>query len=340
MNRITNQQIMEFLNEQKNFINTVYDEKQCLGLFTYGKVNYGFAENIDDIKTTLCYIPTFEEMCCGTQPIEIFYIKDNNGKEIRICDIRLINTLAANQEQIVMESAFSEYYLINNRYRKIFDKYIYMNREAIFHCNQELRIENAANRGLKSLQKYKNTGNLDDAFEACRLRISCELYISGASVENCINLKKDYHINYLEQVKNGNIIPNTEEIEEAFKNILVEAKDFKRNDNCKDLIKNSIVELMTVALTDMAQDIDDIKSILTKTEQQALDIIIDNLKGNIDGNISISNLVENSSISRPVFKNVLQKMKDNKIAEIDNQGMKGTYIKIIDGNLLKQIDNK
>ena len=39
-----------------------------------------------------------------------------------------------------------------------------------------------------------------------------------------------------------------------------------------------------------------------------------------------------------VFKSVLQKMKDMEIAEINNMGVKGTAIKIIDGVFL-HIDN-
>lgn len=338
MNKITDKQINKILEKQMDYIKTLYDEKQCLGLFTYGRANYGFAETEDDIQTVLCYIPTFEELCCKTEPIDIKYIEYEN-KQIRICDVRLLYMLATKQEQIILEAVFSDYKILNSRYKKIFDKYIYMNKEAIFHCNQRLRIENSCQTGLQLIDRYEQNNDVNDIFEACRLRISCELYISGVSVENCINLKKDYHIDYLQQVKNGNIIPNLRELRNSFNNMLLESQDFKENDNCKDLIKNSVIELMKVALTDMMQLVD-FNTLLTKTEKNALDIIINELENGYDGNISISNLIENSSISRPVFKNLLQKMKDNKIAEIDNQGVKGTYIKIIDGNLLKQIDKK
>lgn len=191
--------------------------------------------------------------------------------------------------------------------------------------------------GLKAINNYIESDASDDIFEACRLRFACELYMSGVSVENCINLKKDYYIDYLEQVKKGNIKPNVEDIKNTFNSILLEEKDFIENEDCKYLIKESIIELMKVALTDMMQTTD-FQTLLTKTEKNALNLILQELKNGYDGNISISNLTEKSSISRPVFKNLLQKMKDNMIAEVDNQGAKGTYIKIIDGNLLRQID--
>lgn len=192
--------------------------------------------------------------------------------------------------------------------------------------------------GLKAINNYTKNNTSDDIFEACRLRFACELYMSGVSVENCINLKKDYYVDYLEQVKKGNIKPNIEDIKNTFNSILLEEKDFIENEDCKYLIKEFIIELMKVALTDMMQKTTDFQTLLTKTEKSALNLILQELKNGYDGNISISNLTEKSSISRPVFKNLLQKMKDNMIAEVDNQGAKGTYIKIIDGNLLRGID--
>ena len=191
--------------------------------------------------------------------------------------------------------------------------------------------------GLKAINSYIKNNTSDDIFEACRIRFACELYMSGVSVENCINLKKDYYVDYLEQVKKGNIKPNVEDIKNTFNSILLEEKDFIENEDCKYLIKEFIIELMKVALTDMMQTTD-FQTLLTKTEKNALNLILQELKNGYDGNISISNLTEKSSISRPVFKNLLQKMKDNMIAEVDNQGVKGTYIKILDGNLLRGID--
>ena len=96
---------------------------------------------------------------------------------------------------------------------------------------------------------------------------------------------------------------------------------------------------MKVALTDMVQD-EDFREKLTSLEEQALDIILNNLEEGHEGNISISQLVAASNLSRPVFKNVLRKMEDNLIAEVENQGVKGTYVKIIDGILLKKEKNK
>ena len=108
----------------------------------------------------------------------------------------------------------------------------------------------------------------------------------------------------------------------------------QENPSYEDLIKNVCIEIMKVAVTDMFQQ-KDFMDILTDAEKNALDIILDNLNDGYQGNISILQLTTSSGISRSVFKNLLQKMKDNLVAEIENQGTKGTYIKIIDGTLLQ-----
>ena len=176
--------------------------------------------------------------------------------------------------------------------------------------------------------------NINNLFNACRLRIACQLYLEGASCENCINLKKDYHIHYLWQILNQEITPNIQEIKQDLIDCLKESEELQENPSCEDLIKNGCIEIMKVAMTDMFQQ-KDFMNILTDVEKNALDIILDNLNDGYQGNISILQLTTSSGISRSVFKNLLQKMKDNLVAEIENQGTKGTYIKIIDGTLLQ-----
>lgn len=335
MNKISNEIINNIIQQQYDYIINKYDEKRIFGVFTYGKVNYGFATREQDIKTVFLYIPSFEEMCINP-------IKSDDQEEyinygdfyIKKIDARILYTKAIQQDKNIMEGLFSEYSIINPRYKKIFKNRIYINRETIFHCNQKLRIKNAVNCGLKSLEKYKTNKSVDSLFNACRLRIACQLYLEGASCENCINLKKDYHIHYLWQVLNQEIIPNIQEIKQDLIDCLKESEDLQENSSCEELIKNSCIEIIKVAITDMIQQ-EDFLNILTDTEKNALDIILDNLEDGYQGNISILQLTASSGISRSVFKNLLQKMKDNLVAEIENQGTKGTYIKIIDGNILQ-----
>ena len=70
---------------------------------------------------------------------------------------------------------------------------------------------------------------------------------------------------------------------------------------------------------------DTFKASLTKTELNAFEAILERIKQK-SGIISISKMIEETSISRPVYKSLLTKMKNNKIAEVCNQGVNGTYI--------------
>ena len=138
------------------------------------------------------------------------------------------------------------------------------------------------------------------------------------------------------QIKHGKSIPDIEEIEDDFRSLQEEANNLiSPTEDQSDLVKTAIVEITKVSLTDMIQQTD-FENLLTQTEKQALDIILNNINDGHEGNISISQLTNSSGISRPVFKNVLQKMKDNVVAEVENQGVKGTYVKVIDGHLLSR----
>lgn len=335
---MTKDEIQKILEEQYDFLIKKYNEKQILGIFVYGLSNYGLAETDNEVQTVACICPSFEDFCCQVEPLKVFYIEDNKGRTIRITDIRLIYSKIVKQESVVLEAAFTDYKIINLRYKKIFNKYVFINREIIFHSNQPLRISQALSYGKKALEKYKNAEikNVEDLLKASYIRIACRQYINGVSCENCVNLKQDYYKNYLLQIKHGESVPDIEEIEDDFHSLQEEANNLiSPTEDQSNLVKTAIVEITKVSLTDMIQQTD-FENLLTQTERQALDIILDNINDGHEGNISISQLTNSSGISRPVFKNVLQKMKDNVVAEVENQGVKGTYVKVIDGHLLSR----
>lgn len=76
------------------------------------------------------------------------------------------------------------------------------------------------------------------------------------------------------------------------------------------------------------------KNSLTFAENEALDKIIDKI--HIEGIISISSLSRETSISRPVFNNLLNKLENAKLITVNNMGAKGTYIKFINQKLLQE----
>ena len=329
MNKILDKEIHEYLQKKWNEVKSGsgIDPHNLMGIFATGKVCHGFGQSIDDIDLVCCYVPTFEELCLNTYR----YKYEEKYNNVKMTDFRYLYDLLLKQDSTIMECTFSDYYIINKEYQNAFDKYVFTNRETLFRYNYEIRISNAVKRGQEAAHRYffGEDKDINDLYEACRIRIACELFLNGSSIENCINLKKDYHINYLQQILNKKICPNLDELELSFNELLNRAKDFCSNEKTKDLMKEILFGLYTIGLTKKR----DFKKLLTNNEQKAFDIIKNNLVNGY-GYISIVQLTESTNISRPVFKNVLQKMKDSKVAKITNKGVKGTYIEIIDSSIL------
>ena len=72
---------------------------------------------------------------------------------------------------------------------------------------------------------------------------------------------------------------------------------------------------------------------LTKTEEKALVFVLETIGD--EGVLSISQAIQESGISRPVFTGLLDKLDRYKGAEIKNMGVKGTYINFYDHILSK-----
>ena len=195
MKTISQDKIKQLLKNDYKYLNTIYPNDRIFGVFTYGLVNYGFAKNESDIKVKMYYLPTFEEMCTSLElkDEELFY----NGHTINIKDIRLILDNILNQEETAMECFFSKNYIVTPKFKKVFEENILAKREEIFHCNPRLRVQDYMERAFLSLELYQKTLNPEYLFDACRRRLATDLYLSGATVEECLTLKKDYHINYL-----------------------------------------------------------------------------------------------------------------------------------------------
>ena len=80
-------------------------------------------------------------------------------------------------------------------------------------------------------------------------------------------------------------------------------------------------------------DIDKIRqeffNVLTSNEEQAFQAIREEI-GSL-GNISVVKMIQKTNISRPVWTSLLQKMDKYGVAQVKNQGVKGTYIELKGG---------
>lgn len=330
MNKISKEEINKILKDDYKYLKTLYPQDQIFGVFTFGKLNYGFAESISDVLVKMYYLPSLEEMCTSIEfkDEEIEY----NNHKIIVKDIRLILDNILKQEGTTMECFFTSNHIITPKFKTVYMDNIIAKREEIFHCNPRKRIEYSVSKAYEDIQKYQSTGDTEYLFEACRRRLASSLYLAGEPVQNCILLKKDYHRTYLWSIKNGQALPNLEEVMADLENMKKKAATLEVHPELETMVTETIVEIMKIALT-KSISADEFLDKLTPAEKDALKLIMTYID-NGEGIVSVSKLVASGDYSRPVFKSVLNKMKDAEIAELTNMGVKGTHIKIIDGVFL------
>lgn len=74
---------------------------------------------------------------------------------------------------------------------------------------------------------------------------------------------------------------------------------------------------------------DDFFNALTNNETIAFEAIKEEI--GLSGNISVVKMIQKTNLSRPVWTSLLQKMEKFGIAQVKNQGVKGTYIEFVEG---------
>jgi transcriptional pleiotropic repressor len=94
-------------------------------------------------------------------------------------------------------------------------------------------------------------------------------------------------------------------------------------------LNNGVIEILKSSFVEIQHDASSKEEFfknLTNAETKAYYSIVSEIHD--EGNITISKLVAKHSISRPVYNNLMVKLKECGVATVSNMGMKGTYIKI------------
>lgn len=318
MNKISDIEIKNILRMRCEEIKEAVGENKLFGIFVIGPVLYGTAEVTEQIKTIAGYIPDEEDLYFNMPERKDFVHSD--GNTTLLTDLRCLLSLFKEQDINIMESIFSDYRIINPRYEDDYIRYILNNKEMIFKYEPYRRIDNAITRGFLAIDR-KNF------VEAMRIRFACEEYVNGTSIADCICLKKDFHLRYLESISKGEFIPDIKELKDDYIEILSKAENMICHHEAETYFKDFIKIVITKSSQDNTK-VANVLEFLTDKEKQALKLILSKLN-NGEGVISISKLLEESDISRPVFKSTLDKIEKYCLAEITNMGVKGTSIKLL-----------
>lgn len=331
---ITREQIMDKLNEYYQQVTKAYGSDRIAGVFCFGAINYGTAENISELKAIVAYVPDFEQLC-----IRQGFHNEQFNNHIYISDIRNEYELLRQQSHFFMQPMFTDYYIINPRYEAPVMA-LREKAEDIFHYNPKKRVQFAVNYALDLLDKCEYMiSTKNDKYsktiknllsEIARLDIAIDLYNTGVPCEFCIKLKQEYCKRYIRDIKNGKTEIDITELRGSLESALSKTSD-TINPEIASFVKANLLEMGKIAMT-KGQDTLLILNDLTKNERRALNYIAKEINCN-EGNVSISKAIKQTQISRPCFTSMLNKLANAEIIQMENQGVKGLYIKIIDTTL-------
>ena len=324
---LSKEAIRQGLDDITHKLQQKYNEKYIFGVFVLGNATYNLAEDIDELAYMMVRLPSFEEMCLRTP--EIFF--DEDYPNVEIIDWGVFGNFYVQQNNILIQQfLFTDYYNVNPRYKKYYENIIRPAAEDIFAYGHTARLQSAKEIALEILKSEQMCLTGLQAMEAARLALAIDLYLHNTPCEDCVKLNKSMYISYLLDIKHGNTAINPNELLDQMN--IPSAKNNEEPKQIKQLIEKITIDILRMAVT---KDIDEqyFLQCLTAKEKIALDSLLNCLDEG-EGNVSIVKMTEKAGVSRPVFMGLIQKMKDHKIAEIKNMGVKGTYFHILNQNLL------
>ena len=327
---ISKDKILKRLQEHLNAVYAAgYPEDRVLGIFLYGSQNYGMATDDSDVDSKVIYLPTFEEICFNKQWVSEEVPLDNN-EHVEVKDIREMRLMWQKQNINFIELLYTEYFILNPKYEQLFNHYFINNRELIAHYDRAKAVKSIGNQALHTL-KQDGTDN-KKLYNARRLFYFLREYILGFPYEKCIK-QEGSHYDLLRTLKYNcrwdteTRLRHAEELEknlecliEAHKNI-----DSPDQETAGAALDEGVCEILKLSFAEKTLSKKEFLNNLTNTETKALRSIYREIRE--EGNISLSKMVEQYSISRPVYQNLLNKLKEYNMAEVTAQGMKGTHIK-------------
>lgn len=325
---LSKETIRQELDDVTHKLQQKYNEKYIFGVFVLGNATYNLAEDIDELSYMMVRLPSFEEMCLRTP--EIFF--DEDYPNVEIIDWGVFGNFYVQQNNILIQQfLFTDYYNVNPRYKKYYENIIRPAAEDIFAYGYTARLQSVKEIALEILKSEQMCLTGLQAMEVARLALAIDLYLHNTPCEDCIKLNKSMYISYLLDIKHGNTVIHPDEL--LTQMTIPSEKNNEEPKQIKQLIEKITIDILRMAVT---KDIDEqyFLQCLTAKEKIALDSLLNYLDEG-EGNVSIVKMIEKAGVSRPVFMGLIQKMKDHKIAEIKNMGVKGTYFHILNQNLIR-----
>lgn len=313
---------------------------RILGVFAYGSMNYNFFKfGESDVDSKLIIIPSFEDMCLKQEWLskELHF----EGEHIEVKDIRELKNMFIKQNINYLEILYTNYFILNPRFEALWRKYFIDNREAIVHYDRQKAMKSISGQLIHTLkQDPMNNKKLHNAH---RLYYFLKHYLNNEIYLDCIApTGEDY--TFLRELKFGlNELSQNAEAKLALASTLEQKVydliamypnlDSPLHETAAAALNNGVVEIIKFSQQDPVVCVtkEEFFKKITNAEQRAYYSIVKEI--GTEGEIAISKLIKKNAISRPVYTNLIIKLKEYGVAEVANKGIKGTYLKIIQPEL-------
>lgn len=309
-----------------------YKPNNIIGVFAYSSMNYNtYVDGISDVDVIALIIPTFEELCLKKN----LSVQLQNGEEhIDVKDINNFNIQLQKGSINYLEILFTPFFKLNKKYENIFqDLYINQRDEICRNAyrdtvnrargrfNMYLGKKNITNKDIANLFFLKNFITTYERTE--NFKESLRFPFDSTDFTNPslrLKLAKPLDAKEIETIILFNFKAYTDKDFKSTKQITFTPIDFEQ-------MTIKMIEIGIYNLPQQKKKSDFNKS-LTLAETDAFNLIKEKVNEE-EGHISISHLLLESNLSRPVFKRTLEKMQEYQIAEVISRGVKGTFIKFI-----------
>jgi hypothetical protein len=331
--------VQERVKAHYDYLSTIYDKDRILGIFAVGSMNYGtWREGVSDVDTVAIIVPAFEELCRDARGISTQ--KDYEQEHITIKDIRCFcnNLLKSSIE--TAQILFTEYKIINPMYEDLFNKYFIEPREEIasYDMTRMLRsVKGLSQSYMTQLDCPKKFYNLKRIHYFLQRYPYHFIQPNIITFSSCIRPQGETE-KLWNQMKYGEIELTVEQQNKIVEEVNAEIEVVDNLKYCvvqevADKLQEGVTEIIALSCKqspyfkeNKAISKEDFFSSLTLMEIKAYEAVSASI--GTEGYVTVSKLVSQTSISRPVFNNLFNKMKQAEVAKIENAGVKGTYIKL------------
>lgn len=328
MNKVNIDDIKNMLNFSYEKVHEKYGES-LLGVFVYGEVNYGFALQENEIRFKAIIVPNSIRDLLHPEKIKENSFINDVEINIEVIDIRTL--LNDEYFDTIQEILFSEYFYINPKFKNICKKcFPHQIKEKIAYDNKLCKEWHYAFQGSSLFNEFLRTDNSYYLYQACRIYYFLSAYEKGKNYQECLSVLSNDEIlgQVLLDIKNNTKSKDLDIsfIDSGFMTIIENNFPYKNQSLVSNLFIERVEEIIEFNIN-YAKTVDIIPNFLnrlSKNEIAGLRAIVDTIGE--QGNIIVSKMIKDTNISRPVYNSLFAKIKNDKVAEIENHGAKGTFL--------------